>query len=338
MAKGRDYEPYKDRDAKRVIEEREKKRGPQGLRGTELSEDQNTFDLLSCERAIKGPNDAWIVLGRDRPSDKKSGGVGKGSTRSGMIDLVVGRRAGHGKSRGGREILAQNDFFSDAARVYISQKSDIDTYFGISKGSEEKSSKNRSAVAIKADHVRLIGRNHIKIVTGRAQASGAGRFGEKNSQGGNNEKAGRIDFIAGNHANPDRDVKVLGWFAALDSKEKMKVLQPLVKGKNLVDQQLDLLELLSDMVEQINWTNGQLSKLNKLVASHFHPIGAIGPVPIATPSPVLSAVCPVLDVVSNFGNKFKAKANNYNMGQIELNYLTEGAASKYINSGHVHTT
>ena len=99
----------------------------------------------------------------------------------GMIDLVAGR---------GQLIMAENDdlggplksidqeigigpsFVSDAARIYITQKSkNIDQYFGLKEG-EGRTSKFKSAVGIKADHVRVIGREKklkffVEQVTGK---------------------------------------------------------------------------------------------------------------------------------------------------------------------------
>ena len=331
----RSYNPTKDKELERVIKEREDAHGPQGFGGTHLSEDIPSFNVLSCEKVIKGQNNAWIVLGRDRPAGKNSGGVGSGASQSGMIDLCVGRLSALEPQ--GRDVLADNNVFADAARIYITQKGNIDHYFGLAKGSEKISSDGRSAVAIKADHVRIVGKNHIKIVTGRAKVFGAGRFGERTSRGGKNENTGRIDLIAGNYTT-ERNIKVRGWFEGDDSKEKMKVLQPIPKGENLADFCNDLLERISDIIDFCKYNSNQIAYLNTLVANHFHPIGALpNGIPVALQNPALQTICTSYATSIKTKSAYKEKAANYNLGQLEMNYLRP-ATSKYINSSHVNTT
>ena len=57
-----------------------------------------------------------------------------------------------------------DNFGADAARIYISQLTNVDTNFGISEG-KTGLLKARSAVAIKADGVRIVAREGIKLVT-----------------------------------------------------------------------------------------------------------------------------------------------------------------------------
>lgn len=149
------------------------------------------FDKAPCEKVVQGNHNAFVVLGRDRNANFTSGNGGKGLTQCGMIDLVAGR---------GQLIIAQNDkekkdpldrvsfvgpmFHSDAARIYITQKAeDIDQYFGL-KPSGGPTSKMKSAVAAKADQIRLIGREKVKIYCGRGDWDGFETgVGETNSLG-----------------------------------------------------------------------------------------------------------------------------------------------------------
>jgi hypothetical protein len=329
------YNPTQDKELKKVIEARESAHGPQGFGGTHLSEDIPSFNILSCEKVIKGQNNAWIVLGRDRPAGKESGAIGSGASQSGMIDLCVGRLSALEES--GSDILADPDFSSDAARVYLTQKGNVDQYFGLAKGSEEIGSKDRSAVALKADHVRIVGKNHIKIVTGRARISGAGRFGERTSRGGRNEKAGRIDLIAGNHTTA-RHILSRGWFERANSKEKIKTLQSVVKGDNLVDFLNDLILQISNIVEFCKFNSNQIAYLNTAVAKHWHPVAPLpSGVPVATQNPALFTICSTYAGLVKTKSNLKVKTINYNFGTIEANYLGS-KGSKYINSYHVNTT
>jgi hypothetical protein len=61
-----------------------------GLFCTDVKENYPQREQAQCEEVIKGKNNAYIVLGRDRPTSIISGAGGAGYTQSGMIDLVVG--------------------------------------------------------------------------------------------------------------------------------------------------------------------------------------------------------------------------------------------------------
>ena len=96
-----------------------------GLSGTSMAEPVPKFNQADCEVVSKNDHNAWIVLGRDRPASRASGYGGEGATGAGTIDLVVGRMSWNPKS----DIYVDPNFESDAARIYISQKTDIDKNF-----------------------------------------------------------------------------------------------------------------------------------------------------------------------------------------------------------------
>lgn len=150
------------------------------------------FDKAPCEHVYRGSHNAEIVLGRDRHESWASGAGGKGLLQTGMIDLVAGRgqlvMAANQKSNAknpmeGVELVGPM-FHADAARVYITQKSeDIDKYFGL-KPSRGPSPEMKSAIATKADHIRVIGREKIKIYCGQGTFEGfESGIGETNSLG-----------------------------------------------------------------------------------------------------------------------------------------------------------
>jgi hypothetical protein len=108
-------------------------------------------------------NNTWIVLGRDRPGGWDSGYGSKGHLRAGAIDIVAGRLS----SVDARTVtgLVNPNFGADAARIYISQKTDVDLNFGIQGVDGTDPSIAQSAIAIKADAVRIIARESLKLVT-----------------------------------------------------------------------------------------------------------------------------------------------------------------------------
>ena len=165
---------------------------PMGSFCTKLDESVPRFETAPCEKVIKNKNNAFIVLGRDRNVSLASGYGGKGATGAGMIDLVVGRLSGAksfiGNKSKDKNTLTGPNFASDAARIYISQKADIDEYFGLppADGFQVIPAKTRSGIGIKADHTRIIGRNDVKIYAGRMTGHEGFSLGqgEPNSQGG----------------------------------------------------------------------------------------------------------------------------------------------------------
>jgi len=215
-----------------------------GIGGTIAIEAVPRFNKAENETVYEGQNNAFIVLGRDRYGAPLSGYGGDGETQCGAIDIVVGRMgcapARVIKKAGGAEttLYANSDFRTDSARIYLSQKSDIDKYFGLPDG-KVGNSVARSAVAIKADAVRLIGREGIKLVS---------YTDAKNSQGGGMSTKG-IDIIAG-----------------ADGED----LQPMVKGKNLelaLDKLLKYFDKLAGIMD--SFLTYQMN-FNKATINHDH--------------------------------------------------------------------
>jgi len=148
---------------------------------------------------------AHIVFGQIPPGGVTSG-YGKSGIPAESIDLVVGRHSsandGDGPSEGS---FVDNNFGTDAARIYISRLTDIDDAFGLAPApiaNDGKGLKARSGIGIKADGVRIIGREGVRITTGKMQGGKFGARGEPNSLGGNISMiAPKIDLVAGNNYN-----------------------------------------------------------------------------------------------------------------------------------------
>jgi hypothetical protein len=179
-----------------------------GMMGTQVPEPTINFIEQEGGKSIKNYNNrAAIVFGTDRPHVQSSGEGGKGSSGAYTIDIVAGRMACKDTEVDKGNIEAVNpNFACDAARIYVSQMTKVDLHFGLAPGvigskyQKGLSEQPRSAVAIKADSARIIGRNGVKIVSGRSFAfRGAGIKGETNARGGAiQEPAPPIELIAGN--------------------------------------------------------------------------------------------------------------------------------------------
>ena len=276
--------------------------GHSGLANTESEEAIPRIKKCPGEKPPIAKGGASIVLGRDRPSHCLSGYGGVGAQRAASIDLVVGKAASAREGKGPKgDWIVHNNYGADAARIVISQLTNIDKNFGIAKGRQDKfmsASTARSGIGIKADHVRLIGREGIKIVTGPGQFKGFGKKGELNSRGGKIPPAGKIELIAGNNTEPKKikQPKKKGQSAQTMI---IETLQPAVKGYNLLD-------ALDELVTAIDGIAGALLMMSAIQTIHNVAIGVDPLRPWV--GAATSQTCPQLvDKVIN--NTWQTKAN-----------------------------
>jgi hypothetical protein len=194
-----------------------------GFYNTPLLEPIPRYNRASAEDVFSGTNSNTIViLGRDRPRSTSDGKGASANSHVGCIDIIAGLSGilSREVDSEGRLVATNKSPELDSARIYISQRADIDSpeYFNLAQGNVGNLT-NRSAIAIKADSVRIIGREGIKLVTSSDTRQGASSlFIGDNVQG--------VDIIAG---NDDSD------------------LQPMVKGDDLAKVLDNLLELIADV-------------------------------------------------------------------------------------------
>jgi len=271
-----------------------------GVGGDTLVESRPSYVKTKGERVFATANNAYLVLGRDRPGNKRSGFGGKGHTNCGSVDIVVGR-----KTSGKRKLVDPN-FKTDSARIHISQKTDIDKNFDLKTGPGTPESLARGSIGLKADTIRIIGRENVRITTLGP--------GNKNSQGGNIISTGGIDLMAGND-NSD--------------------MQPLVKGHNLatgIDELVDLISNLSGIVS--GFLQEQIT-FNIAANTHFHHSPFFG-IP-TTPSPGLMPVGN--NTVVQLFSKTKMDLVQYkiNLTNYKFKYLSSSSPKSYINSKYNST-
>jgi hypothetical protein len=215
--------------------------GSSGLLHTYVQSPVINFNAAPNQLAINTEN-AAIVLGTDRPAGLSTGYGAPGAQGANTIDLVVGRLAGANEGSGPADgSVVEPSFGADAARIYISQMTDVDTNFGLAAGNIGIV-EGHSAIGIKADGVRIIGREGVKIVTGKSAAfRGFGSDGEGNSVGGRLQAAPPIELIAGNNTEDSTIRRADG------TEETIKGLQPISQGMNT----RDALTELGGLVEEI---------------------------------------------------------------------------------------
>jgi len=260
------------------------------------------YNAAPSEAITEGENNNFIILGRDRPRGLKSGYGGKGDTHSGKIDIVVGLQGINAKEEAGdgQRIYTDPDPILDAARICISQKTDVDDNFHLKDG-KVGNSKTRSAIAIKADGVRIIGREGIKLVTGTDKY---------NSQGVEIPSVSGIDLIAGN----------------IDSE-----VEPIPKGKKLTAALEDLTKMVENLNDIVtNLATNQVKLIGNLM-THIH-ISPVGP---TTPSPdfIVSGPLRIVDTAKVLA---KLGMHQTNCATHKINfYLPSG--KRYINSRYNNT-
>ncbi len=271
-----------------------------------------------------------IVFGRDRPSHLLSGFGKSGGQPCASIDIVAGRMSSMNKSKGlfkkrleplERDTLVGNNFFSDASRIYLSQKCNIDHYFGLPPGDFGRPT-GEAGVGIKSDHVRVIGKNSVKIYAGGARGDNLGLKGELDSNGKRLIDA-RIELIANRNAE----------------------VQPMVLGSNLSDFLEDLLNRIGSIQEAILLQNKNMITLKTALATHFHTGGGVGVVTVG-PDPILATVAlsQVATDVQMISNNI-SQALNFEIMRINYLGLPNSDDPKYklktkknILSGNVFTT
>lgn len=275
-----------------------------GIAGDILIEAVPTFLQTPSEKVISGKNNTFIVLGRDRPRAKTSGYGGIGHTQAGMIDIVVGRHSANPIDGS----YVDPSFKKDAARIYVSQKTDIDANLGIDETSPGRvgNPMGKSALGLKADNLRFVAREGIKLVTG---------VDSVNSQGGENDAILGIDLIAGNNGKP--------------AKAGEEGVQSIPKGANLLEGIEKVISLLEETQGIVSTFLKSQMDYNTVIGSHFHQSPFFGNP--TTPSIQLQAksVQTQMDQFSTcMADIQKAKAN---IAKFKGDYLLP-TSKKYINS------
>ena len=277
---------------------------------TLLDFDVPEFEAAPWEKVVSQGN-AFIVYGRDREGGVTSGFGGQHASHCGAIDIVAGRKgffAGKRTKKRGVIKKANTDFVADAARVYVSQRSDPDGYFRINPGVVGNTSMNqpRSTVVVKADTVRMVARENIKLVT---------RTDNMNSQGSILDDGIKsiygIDLMAMNGRGGQ---------------------QPLVKG-------VALTELLVTLIQQIQKTQSimgtyvqQNRKLFGALMKHTHHGAFLG----SSSAPDFAQTLPksISTLINNVTNvDVGIQFNNFAYNQLILEYLMTPGGIKFIEIG-----
>lgn len=225
-----------------------------GIYNSNTYEVKTFYDKASGETVIDSNANAFIVLGRDRDAGVSSGFGGIGHSGASCIDIIVGHLGPKPIDKiNDKIILTQKNFKLDATRLYLSQRSNIDGYFGIPKIGAKignvvldiDDSYAAAAAALKSDTVRLIARHNVKIVTHHDIFN---TISVRPTRGG-------IDILAG--CNKMKADKTL-------------LPQPMVKGNNLIQLLKEIIARIDDVQTTVtNFMNTQ-KEINDIFSSHTH--------------------------------------------------------------------
>jgi hypothetical protein len=281
--------------------------------------DVPVFNAIPCENVYSHGN-AFIVLGKDRLGSSLTS---RSETHAAAIDIVAGRKGHLATHRDSKEklVIVDADPVLDAARIYISQRCAVDKDFRIPRGvvgfTGDESPK--STVALKADTLRLIARENIKLVT---------KTDAYNSQGGELKNIGLqrfgIDLIA---CGDDRD------------------MQPLVKGENLKQCLTEVVGAINELRGLFNNYVDESRQVMIAMANHTHISPFYGsptspPWTGATQASIKSLISIVTDVTAQLGlhaTKCAMIETNY-LGATEvIEWVTEERKSTYILSKYNNT-
>lgn len=309
----------------------------QGIGHGQMDDVIPRFESAASEIINPHPNNSLIILGRDRPTNLASGYGAKGTHQCGRIDLIAGLASSYRHSDGkyfppNEDTVVNLSFASEASRLYISQKADIDDYMGLAEGASRQI-KGLSTIAMKSDTIRIHSRYDVKIVTGRGKFDNIGPEGERLSSGQDNQVPGTISFIAGNYSEEDTVTKFNILRPKRRGRRKKRKLQPIPKGDNLVELMKEVADKMNELVSMVDQNTAGISSLNNSMMSHVH-LTAVGPTsPSLTHGPFFGKI--FRGVVHNKKDKIKFLKN---IELMKINYLNPNFGSDYINSKFVFTT
>ncbi len=262
---------------------------------------------VAYEKVLRNVDgNAFIVLGDDRAGLSHTGYGGKGHTQCDAIDIVAGT-GGYSPAQcedDGTKTYTNPNFFVDAARIYVSQKTDVDRNFVLGSPESYRKSDAKSAVAIKADNIRLIGRESLNLVTNTDAF---------NSQGGQMHGKFGINLMANNDE---------------------EALQPIPLGDNLEQALLQMLKYITKLAEIMDAFVTYQNSYNIAIQSHTHHSPFFG-IPVL-PSKTLIPSGIKMGVQSLSKTKTSLLTAMTNNVGFEQTFLTD-AGEVYINSDNNKT-
>lgn len=234
--------------------------------GLFLTDDDEKLPIFGppggCERVFSRKSvqgfhaGARIVLTKDNYGSRASGLGGAGGTKCEAIDIVAGQLSCE-KTIIDDKTESRSNFATDGARIYLTERGDINHYFGTENSNPltSISSNLKSGIGIKADHTLIIGREKVRILAGLGKFSGGERL-----------------------VNGNKDVRSIIELGTVSEDD----FQPAVRGSNLVKYLGEVNSYIDELAAKVNALENDLSLYKIALAGHIHIVAAAGP---STPSP-----------------------------------------------------
>lgn len=295
-----------------------------GIFLTDNNESMPVFaPIAPCEKIISRKisletgdhSGARIVLTRDNFGHRATGLGGAGGTMCEAIDIVAGSLTS-AKQRKRGNTQSRANFAEDGARLYLTERGDINAYFATAKSDSagvSADSKFKSGAGLKSDHTLIIGRERVRILAGVSKYDGGERLATGNK--------------------PTKPIIEIG--ATSSEKHHRAVL-----GDKLVEYLDEMNEAISDLSKRITDLEMELVDYKFSMAIHNHQGAGVGaivtfPDPISAGPEFLQSVGPLINkttetVVKEYNQVIK---NFKAFGFPEIG--VEGASDKKILSSTV---
>lgn len=263
------------------------------------------------EHVLQSDLNATIILGgatKNTPEIARTKNTATITLVAGMSTAVKGKQPPPDAGK----LELSNKFYYDSAVIQISEQTSVDSNFGAKI--YDKNAQNSSAVAIKADEVRLFSRGSCKIITGIDQM-------EKDQV--------TKDSSAPSH--PNRDFSGIHLIAnnAVDSEEQ---LQPLVLGRNLEEFLNKILDEIQNIHAKIKEVSDAQALINEALRDHTHISDfTAAPLPMWTDPKLLASVQEGQMQITKLTELIATTKTIPNIENLRNNYLVKNP-NKYINS------
>ena len=270
-------------------------------------------DLHSGYSRHQGAGAIDIVVGRGAPYPVKPS---KASKLPPLYTTITDPKIAGGEIAPGNKKFTNdrkhNGVMMDAARIYLSQMSDVDKYFKISKTAKGMytNKPGTSAIILKADGLRMHARRDIKIIAGGDYERGAHQI---DSAGNILLEHPKIHIMVGNGKRGYTDA------------------QPVPMGNNLIACIEAIYKTQQNIYEVVNLAL-ETQKAFNTVVQHYIPV--VAPGQTGPPGPVQMAMGKIklfMDIVNGMNVYFEKFFNNPNDAAEFLNPFSK----KYILSRSV---
>lgn len=241
---------------------------------------------------------ARIVLTKDNYGHRGTGLGGHGFTMCEAIDIVAGSLSSE-KRNFDYSTKSRANFITDGARIYLTERGDIQHYFAIGKRSEATSisSNLKSGIGMKADHTLIMGRERVLILAGLALAEGGDRTVSQNEN-----VVPKIELARTNGGDS----------------------QPAVLGTALTGYLREIQEEIQQLRNDIQTINSELNKYKYAIATHQHDGYGLGAVTVIPSFETISEAAKSIGKFLNFNERQSRATINSEQTQMKRTGTSDG--------------